>query len=134
MNDYLHTTINGPNHPYATGDLFDVSWTNDSNIPNGASITYSSSQNAWVPNPTQSGVANIASSANSRIVNYANTFTGNTAPTVITTAVGSDPTSLNGIWITNQGSAGAWTGFTLNCNTAPANTTIFNYLAIGTGF
>jgi hypothetical protein len=36
-----------------------------------------------------------------------------------------------GYWVTYQGSAGAWTGFTVNIQSALAGDVVFNYIVIG---
>jgi hypothetical protein len=46
----------------------------------------------------------------------------------------SDPLALGvpvGYWVTSTGSAGAWTGFTMNIQTALAGNVTFNYVVIG---
>ena len=62
-------------------------------------------------------------------VNYA----GTGQPVVVVTPT-SDPLALGvpvGYWVTYSGSAGAWTGFTVNIQTALAGNVTFNYLVIG---
>jgi hypothetical protein len=62
-------------------------------------------------------------------VNYA----GTGQPVVVLTPT-SDPLALGvpvGYWVTYSGSTGAWTGFTVNVQTALAGNIVFNYVVIG---
>jgi len=77
------------------------------------------------------GTVTIANPNTSEAVPFAQSFMGTNPPVVTVSAVGNDPTQLGGVWITYQGSAGAWTGFTINVTTAPVSTATFNYTIIG---
>src|SRR5271157_3053427 len=75
------------------------------------------------------GSATVTSPATTQAVAFPVTYTGTAAPVVTATAVGSNPTTNGALWITNTGSAGAWTGFTINVVTAA--TQAYNYVVEG---
>lgn len=77
------------------------------------------------------GTLTMTNPAKTAAYSYSSTNTDTSAPTVVVTATGADPSALGGVWVTNQGSAGAWTGFTINCTSAPGSTATFNYIVIG---
>jgi hypothetical protein len=77
------------------------------------------------------GTVAISNPATSMAVVYANPFTQSSAPTVVFTALGADPAALGGVWVTNQGSGGNWTGFTIHVTTTPGSSATFNYHVIG---
>jgi hypothetical protein len=79
------------------------------------------------------GTVTITAAATTQAVTYAANYTGTAAPVVVVTPT-SDPLALGvpvGYWVTPTGGAGAWTGFTMNIQTALAGNVTFNYVAIG---
>lgn len=82
-------------------------------------------------NTSVAGVATITNPATTQAVVYDTPFLGTTAPQITVTAVGADPSALGGVWITNQGGSGNWTGFTINVTTTPSVSATFNYHVIG---
>ncbi len=94
---------------------------------NATGLTWRYSGTAW--NFTRvSGSATVTAST-TVAVPFPVTYTGTAAPVVALTAVGADPTAVNAVWVTNTGSAGAWTGFTINVHTS--GTQVFNYVVEG---
>jgi len=75
-----------------------------------------------------SGVATV-SAALSVAVPFMFSYAGTTAPVVSLTPVAADPTAVGAYWVTNTGSAGAWTGFTINVHVS--GTQAFNYTVAG---
>jgi hypothetical protein len=82
-------------------------------------------------NADMAGTVTMTNPASTAAVGFNFAYTGTNAPTVALTAVGADPTALGGVWVTYQGSAGAWTGFTVNVTTPPAASATWNYQVIG---
>lgn len=81
----------------------------------------------------QAGTATVTAAGTSVVVNYAANYTGTAAPVVVVTPT-SDPLASGvpvGYWVVANGGAGAWTGFTLNIQTALAGNIIFNYIVMG---
>jgi hypothetical protein len=79
------------------------------------------------------GTATITAAATTVTVNYAVNYTGTSAPIVVVTPT-SDPLAAGvpvGIWVTANGSTGAWTGFTINIQSALLANLILNYVVIG---
>jgi hypothetical protein len=79
------------------------------------------------------GTVTITAAATTQAVSYAANYTGTAAPVVVATPT-SDPLALGvpvGYWVTPMGSAGAWTGFTMNIQTALAGNVTFNYIVVG---
>jgi hypothetical protein len=79
------------------------------------------------------GTVTITAAATTQSVTYAANYTGTAAPVVVATPT-SDPLALGapvGYWVTPTGGAGAWTGFTMNIQTALAGNVTFNYMVIG---
>ena len=74
------------------------------------------------------GVASLSAST-TVAVPFGVTYTGTNAPVVAVSAVGGTPAALGSVWITNTGSAGAWTGFVINVTTS--GTQLFNYVVEG---
>jgi hypothetical protein len=75
----------------------------------------------------------ITAAATTQAVSYAANYTGTAAPVVVATPT-SDPLALGvpvGYWVTPTGGAGAWTGFTMNIQTALAGNVTFNYIVVG---
>lgn len=79
-------------------------------------------------NASVSGTTTITSST-THAVSYDVAFTGTSAPIVVVVPVGADPTAIGAYWITNQGSANNWTGFTVNIKNS--GSAVFNYHVIG---
>jgi hypothetical protein len=82
-------------------------------------------------NADLAGTVTFVNPNTSTAVAFAQPFTGNNPPIITVSAVGADPNPLGGVWVTYQGSTGAWTGFIVNVTTAPASTAAFNYTVIG---
>jgi hypothetical protein len=79
------------------------------------------------------GTVTITAAATTQAVSYAANYTGTAAPVVVATPT-SDPLALGvpvGYWVTPTGGAGAWTGFTMNIQTALAGNVTFNYIVVG---
>ena len=79
------------------------------------------------------GQATITASTTTKAVAFAANYTGTGQPVIVLTPT-SDPLALGvpvGYWVTYSGSAGAWTGFTVNIQTALAGNVTFNYLVVG---
>jgi len=79
------------------------------------------------------GTATITAASTSVTVSYAANYTGAAAPVVVISPT-SDPLAAGipvGYWVVATGSATAWTGFTINIQTALAGNIVFNYLVIG---
>lgn len=79
------------------------------------------------------GQATITTGNTTKAVTFAANYTGTGQPVIVLTPT-SDPLALGvpvGYWVTYSGSAGAWTGFTVNIQTALAGNVTFNYIVIG---
>src|ERR1035437_10157998 len=79
------------------------------------------------------GQATITAAATTKAVTFAANYTGTGQPIVVITPT-SDPLALGvpvGYWVTYSGGAGAWTGFTVNIQSALAGDVTFNYIVIG---
>jgi hypothetical protein len=79
------------------------------------------------------GQATITAGGTTQAVTFAANYTGTGQPVIVITPT-SDPLALGvpvGYWVTYSGGAGAWTGFTVNIQTALAGNVTFNYLCIG---
>jgi hypothetical protein len=79
------------------------------------------------------GQATITAAATTVAVTFAANYTGTRQPVIVLTPT-SDPLALGvpvGYWVTYSGSAGAWTGFTVNIQAALAGNVTFNYLVVG---
>jgi hypothetical protein len=64
---------------------------------------------------------------------FAANYAGTGQPVIVLTPT-SDPLALGvpvGYWVTYSGGAGAWTGFTVNIQTALAGNVAFNYIVVG---
>ena len=80
-----------------------------------------------------SGTATITAGNTTISTSFAANYTTTAAPVVVLTPT-SDPLVsgvVQGYWVTYSGSAGAWTGFTVNIQAALAGNVTFNYLVIG---
>jgi hypothetical protein len=81
----------------------------------------------------QAGTATITAAATSITVTYATNYTGAAAPVVVVTPT-SDPLAAGvpvGYWVVATGSTTAWTGFTINIQSALASNVVFNYIVLG---
>jgi hypothetical protein len=81
----------------------------------------------------QAGTATITAAATSITVTYATNYTGAAAPVVVVTPT-SDPLAAGvpvGYWVVATGSTNAWTGFTINIQSALASNVVFNYIVLG---
>jgi hypothetical protein len=79
------------------------------------------------------GQATVTAGATTYAVTFAANYTGTAQPVIVITPT-SDPLALGvpvGYWVTYSGGAGAWTGFTVNIQTALAGNVTFNYMVIG---
>src|ERR1700677_771490 len=79
------------------------------------------------------GTATITAAATSVSVAYAANYTGAAAPVVVVTPT-SDPLAAGipvGYWVVATGSTTAWTGFTINIQTALTGNVTFNYIVMG---
>jgi hypothetical protein len=79
------------------------------------------------------GQATVTAAATTKAVTFAANYTGTAQPVIVLTPT-SDPLALGvpvGYWVTYSGGAGAWTGFTVNIQTALAGNVTFNYIVIG---
>jgi hypothetical protein len=79
------------------------------------------------------GQATVTAGNTTKAVAFAVNYTGTGQPVIVLTPT-SDPLALGvpvGYWVTYTGSAGAWTGFTVNIQTALAGNVTFNYCVIG---
>jgi hypothetical protein len=79
------------------------------------------------------GTATITAAGTSVTVTYAANYTGAAAPVVVVTPT-SDPLAAGipvGYWVVATGVTTAWTGFTINIQTALAGNVTFNFIAIG---
>jgi len=87
------------------------------------------------PSADAAGVVTILFGNSSQAVVFIAPFTSVNAPIVVVTAVGDDPSAMGGVWVTNDGTSGNWTGFTLHStNTtvlSPPTPASFNYTVIG---
>lgn len=82
------------------------------------------------PQSLWSGVAEIASAGTSVAVVYEQPFVSTQPPMVVITPSGTEATS-GAAYVTHQGSAGAWTGFTINVPDAPGANNFYSYLVAG---
>lgn len=79
------------------------------------------------------GQATITAASTTQAVTFAANYTGTAQPVIVITPT-SDPLALGvpvGYWVTYSGGAGAWSGFTVNIQTALAGNVTFNYIVIG---
>jgi hypothetical protein len=79
------------------------------------------------------GQATVTAGGTTKAVSFAANYTGTGQPVIVLTPT-SDPLALGvpvGYWVTYSGGAGAWTGFTVNIQTALAGDVVFNYIVIG---
>jgi hypothetical protein len=79
------------------------------------------------------GQATVTAAATTKAVTFAANYTGTAQPVIVLTPT-SDPLATGvpvGYWVTYSGGAGAWTGFTVNIQTALAGNVTFNYIVIG---
>jgi hypothetical protein len=79
------------------------------------------------------GQATITAAATTKAVTFAANYVGTAQPVIVLTPT-TDPLALGvpvGYWVTYSGGAGAWTGFTVNIQTALAGDVTFNYLVVG---
>jgi hypothetical protein len=79
------------------------------------------------------GQATVTAGNTTQAVSFAVNYTGTGQPVIVVTPT-SDPLALGvpvGYWVTYSGSAGAWSGFTVNIQTALAGNVTFNYVVIG---
>jgi hypothetical protein len=79
------------------------------------------------------GTATVTAGNTTKAVAFSVNYTTTAAPIVVITPT-SDPLAVGapvGYWITYSGSAGAWTGFTVNIQTALTGNVTFNYICIG---
>jgi hypothetical protein len=80
-----------------------------------------------------SGQATITAASTTKAVTFTASYTTTAQPIVVVTPT-SDPLAAGvpvGYWVTYSGSAGAWTGFTINIQTALLANVVFNYIVIG---
>jgi hypothetical protein len=81
----------------------------------------------------QAGTATITAAGTSIAVAYAANYAGTAAPVVVVTPT-SDPIAAGvpvGYWVTATGSAGAWSGFQINIQTALVANVTFGYVVFG---
>jgi hypothetical protein len=79
------------------------------------------------------GQATVTAGNTTQAVTFAANYTGTGQPVIVLTPT-SDPLALGvpvGYWVTYSGGAGAWTGFTVNIQTALAGNVTFNYIVVG---
>ena len=79
------------------------------------------------------GQATITAGGTTKAVSFTVNYTGTGQPIIILTPT-SDPLVAGtpvGYWVTYSGGAGAWTGFTVNIQTALAGDVTFNYIVVG---
>jgi hypothetical protein len=79
------------------------------------------------------GQATVTAGNTTKAVAFAVNYAGTGQPVVVLTPT-SDPLALGvpvGYWVTYSGGAGAWTGFTVNIQTALAGNVTFNYIVVG---
>jgi hypothetical protein len=79
------------------------------------------------------GQATITTGNTTKAVAFGANYTGTGQPVIVLTPT-SDPLALGvpvGYWVTYSGGAGAWTGFTVNIQTALAGNVTFNYIVVG---
>jgi hypothetical protein len=79
------------------------------------------------------GQATVTAGGTTKAVTFAANYTGTGQPVIVITPT-SDPLALGvpvGYWVTYSGGAGAWTGWTVNIQTALAGDVTFNYVVIG---
>jgi hypothetical protein len=74
------------------------------------------------------GQATVVSSTTSIAVAFATEYIGTAAPVVVLTPTSNPEANY---WVTIQGSANAWTGFTINIASAPSGNVVFNYSVSG---
>jgi hypothetical protein len=123
-----------------------VSWNADTGISRtaagvlaiGNGVTGNASGNLSLNRINKGGVdfagqATITAGATTQAVVFAANYAGTGQPVIVLTPT-SDPLALGapvGYWVTYAGSAGAWTGFTVNIQAALAGNVTFNYLCVG---
>ena len=79
------------------------------------------------------GQATITAGGTTKAVSFVANYTSTAQPVICLTPT-SDPLALGvpvGYWVTYSGGAGAWTGFTVNIQTALAGDVTFNYIVVG---
>jgi hypothetical protein len=79
------------------------------------------------------GQATVTAGQTTKAVSFGANYAGTGKPVIVLTPT-SDPLALGvpvGYWVTYSGGAGAWTGFTVNIQTALAGDVVFNYIVIG---
>jgi hypothetical protein len=79
------------------------------------------------------GQATVTAGGTTVAVAFGANYAGTGQPVVVLTPT-SDPLALGvpvGYWVTYSGGAGAWTGFTVNIQTALAGNVTFNYIVVG---
>jgi hypothetical protein len=79
------------------------------------------------------GQVTITAGNTTQAVSFAANYTGTGQPVICLTPT-SDPLAAGvpvGYWVTYGGAAGAWTGFTVNIQTALAGNIVFNYIVVG---
>jgi|ERR1700734_269045 len=80
-----------------------------------------------------SGQVTITAATTSTVVGFGTNYVGTNPPVVVITPT-SDPLAAGvpvGYWVTNNGSAGAWTGFIVHIQSALLSNVTFNYIVIG---
>jgi hypothetical protein len=79
------------------------------------------------------GQATVTTGNTTKAVAFGANYTGAGQPVIVLTPT-SDPLALGvpvGYWVTYSGSTTAWTGFTVNIQTALAGNVTFNYIVVG---
>lgn len=79
------------------------------------------------------GQVTVTTGNTTQAVSFSANYTGTGQPVIVLTPT-SDPLALGvpvGYWVTYSGSAGAWTGFTVNIQTSLSGNVTFNYIVIG---
>ena len=79
------------------------------------------------------GQATVTAGGTTKAVSFGANYAGAGQPVILLTPT-SDPLALGvpvGYWVTYSGGAGAWTGFTVNIQTALAGDVVFNYIVVG---
>jgi hypothetical protein len=79
------------------------------------------------------GQVTVTAGNTTKAIAFANNYTGTGQPVIVLTPT-SDPLALGvpvGFWVTYAGSAGAWSGFSVNVQTALAGNITFGYIVIG---
>jgi hypothetical protein len=87
------------------------------------------------PSADAAGIVTILFGNSSQAVFYVTPFTSVNAPIVVVAALDFDPSALGGVWVTNDGTSGNWTGFTIHTtNTtilSPPTPASFDYVVVG---